>query len=140
LAQPEFATDENLLKFFNGSQVSRKAIKDLPGAQKFAREDIVVSVTNDYFPQMSVEMQQRLFKHGGYDGPSGHVPVTVRHFGYLHVDVSAVPDFTAGDVRAVFGKESVAQIGGDWATDGGSAPHTAKGNLPGYQFPVSSNS
>ena len=117
LAQPKFVTDENLLKFFNGSQVSRKAIEDFPGDQKFARQDILVSVANEYFRQMSVDMRQGLFKHGGYDRPSGHVPATVRHFGYLHVDVSAVPDITAGEVRAVFGKESVAQVGGDdWAS------------------------
>ena len=129
LAQPEFATDENLLKFFNGSQVSRKVIANLPGAENFAREDIVVSVTNEYFPQMSVEIQRGLFKHGGYDGPSGHVPVTVKHYAYLRMDVAAIPDFTAGAVRAVFGKESGTVIGGDWASDGHSAPRTSKGAL-----------
>jgi hypothetical protein len=129
LAQPEFVTDENLLKFFNGSVVSRKPLPNVPGGERFAREDIVVGVTNEYFPQMSAEIQRGLYKHVGYDGPSRHVPVTVRHFGYLHVDVAAVPDFTAGAVRAAFGKESVAQIGGDWASDGHPAPRTAKGNL-----------
>ena len=129
LAQPEFATDENLLKFFNGSQVSRKAVQDFPGDRKFARHDITVSIANEYFPQMSVHLQQGLFKHGGYDSPSGHVPVTVRHFGDLYVDIGALPDTTAGEVRAVFGKESVAQVGGDWASDGASAPRTSKGNL-----------
>jgi hypothetical protein len=34
LAQPGFATDENLLKFFNGSLVSRKADPNIPGGTK----------------------------------------------------------------------------------------------------------
>ena len=78
---------------------------------------------------MSVEMQRGLLKHGGYDGPSGHVPVTVKHYGYLRMDVAGVPGITAGAVRAVLGKESVAQIGSDWASEGHPAPRTSKGNL-----------
>jgi hypothetical protein len=129
LTQPEFATNENLLKFFDGSRVSRKPLPNVPGGERFARENIVVSITSESFLRMSVEIQQGLYKRGGYEGPSGRVSVTVKHFGSLQMDVAAIPDFTAAAVRAVFGKESGTVIGGDWASDGHSVPRTSKGAL-----------
>jgi hypothetical protein len=127
VAEPGFGSDANLLKFFNGSAVRHEAVG--PTGLDFNQQDAVVSITADNFPQMTVQLRQGLVSIEGANDAAGHVSTHVKRFGYIQMSVAAVPEFTVKAVRGVFGKETEAQIGGEWASDGGVAPRTAKGNL-----------
>jgi hypothetical protein len=123
VAEPGFGSDANLLKFFSGSAVRHEVVG--PTGNGFNQQDAIVSITAENFPQMTVQVRQGLVRLEGANDAAGHV---IR-FGYIHMSVAAVPEFTAEAVRAVFGKETVAQIGGDWASHGPVPPRTSKGNL-----------
>jgi len=122
-AEPGFTTDANLLKFFNGSTVRHEQVG--VHGYDFNVQNAFVTITDPAFPQMTVEVEQGLVRIVG----RSNTPVRIKRYGAIQMSVAAVPEFTVAAVRAVFGPETVGQIGGDWASDGHFAPRTAKGNL-----------
>jgi hypothetical protein len=123
--EPGFDTDANLLKFFDGTQVRREVVTGWWGA-RVDQEDAFVTVDDARFPRMSVEVRKGLNR---LTVDHEKTPVYLRRFGSMRVNLEEVPGVTVSAVRAVFGKETLALIGGDWASDGHQAPETQKGSL-----------
>ena len=127
LLQPGFYSDENLLKFFNGAQVTWST--PTPHMNNMTWKLFKVAIDRNVFPEMTVELLRSCKLTPAYASSSGPVPARISAAASVEIPVDAVPGFTVNVVRSVLGAESTTAIDNGQGTDGGHYTPESKGSL-----------
>jgi hypothetical protein len=117
LLQQGFFDDANLVKFFNGTHITRRKQKsDSEVSEKLYPAPTVVTVTSAAFPKMIVKTY--LANHDSRS-PTSHE---------LVIEAGHVPGFTASEVMSAFGPPSEKEFDTGELTDGHSQTPLTKGS------------
>jgi hypothetical protein len=123
-----FYTDENLLKFFGGSKVV-KSSRNTSDPRTFTQRIFRMVGGEGDLLQVKAEILKSCQLISHYPSPGGEVPTHVRAISGVVIDMAAVPAATVGAVRAVFGKESRAELDTGETFDGNFVALVSKGSL-----------
>ena len=127
LLQPGFYTDENLLKFFNGTRVTRSTRN--PQTKNNTWRNFEVTTDHQSFPGTTVELLRSCQLKPGFTSASGSVPDHIAAGAVVDIPMEDVPTFTVDVVRSVFGSKGSSSVDFGENTDGGHHTPTSKGTL-----------
>jgi hypothetical protein len=131
--QPGFYDDANLEKFFAGSSVQWGPPRPLRAPPNTAR-DIVISSDAPAFPRLTVSIERACLPKYRSASPQHPKIYALAYNARLELRVAAVPGFTVGATREVFGTRNwgglvLDQLNDEFGGPDRPAPHTYKGTL-----------
>jgi hypothetical protein len=106
LLQPAFAAPANLMRFFNGTAVSRTPAASPADAPFKERVISTVTVDQSVFPGMQAQVEQGVAPPSDAYPPFPRMPADVPTYGSMDLVVRQLEGFDVSLVRSVFGPET----------------------------------